>query len=212
MYRKSFVKRTISSLNPNRFKRLRDILNNEKYIPFDFVEHEKIDRRILEEKVSDYFEKVELMSNIKRFDSLIEKYAADLDSVVRGYIDTSTRSSKNGKQVVTRAKRYYDKAYAMKRTGLKSFDMMLDYSRIMLCLYMAIINKNHGYISDFNYSADGLDGNKIIESLRNEVTSNLWVEERKFDTRGAYSLDRCTFIIMTIMYQYIKSMEIKEEK
>ena len=211
MYRKSFVKKAISSLNADRFKRIRDILNNEHYIPFDYVDNERIDKRTLEEKVSDYFEKVELLAGGKFFDFLIEKYAADLDSVVRDHITKVTNTGKNGSQTETRAKRYYDKAFAMKKAGFKTFENLLDYSRIMLCLYMAIINSKRGSISDFDFSSESLDGKRIMEALRNEKTMNILGEQKRFDTKSPYGLDRCTFILVIIMYQYIKSSEVEVE-
>lgn len=211
MYRTSFVKKTITSLKASRFERLRDILNSERYIPFDFLEQEKIDKPVLEEKVADFFEKVELLNGGKPFDFIVEKYAADLDAVVREHIDRSTIPLKNGSKTETRAKKYYDKAYVMKKGGFKSFDTFLDYSRIMLCLYMAIINKKHGTISDFDYSSECLAGKSIMESLKNEKISNIMGSKKRFDTKGKYSHDRCTFIMVIIMYQYIKNSEVEVE-
>ena len=209
MYRKNFVKEAISTLNTDRFERLKDILSNDHYVPFDFIEHNTVDKLILEEKISDYFEKVELLAGGKRFDYIIEQYAENLDSVVKDHISGTIRSVRGGTQLESRAKKYYDKAYTMRKDGLKSFEKLLDYTRIMLCLYMAVINKKYGTISDFDYSSECLNGSKIMESLRNEKTSYLLSERRKFDTRSAYSIDRCTFVIVVIMYQYIKSNEVE---
>ena len=209
MYRKNFVKKTISSLKTARFERLKNILNCEHYIQFDFVEPEKINKHILEEKVSDYFEKVELLAGGKRFNYLIEKYADDLDSVVRDHIDKNSPLLINGKHTDTRAKKYYDKAITLKKEGFESFDRLLDYSRIMLCLYMSVINKNYKTISDFDYSSECLKGEEIMKSLRNERTTYLLSERKRFDTKSKYGMDRCTFIIVIIMYQYIKSREME---
>lgn len=215
MYRKDFVKKTVSSLKPARFERLRDILDSEHYIPFDFVEHDKIDESILEEKISDYFEKVELLAGGKRFDCLIEEYVDDLEAVVRDHIDRNTPSLRNGRQADSRAKRYYDRAVSMKKECLKDFDKLLDYSRIMLCLYTAVINKKNKsiseMISDFDYASECLDGTEIMKALRAEKTSYMLSERKRFDTRNAYGLDRCTFILVIIMYQYIKSNEVEVE-
>ena len=207
MYRKDFVKKTVSSLKPARFERLRDILDSEHYIPFDFVEHDQIDESILEEKISDYFEKVELLAGGKRFEYIIEQYANDLDSVVRDHID----SGKGSAPVVPRAKKYYYRASALKREGLKTFESLLDYSRIMLCLYMAIINQNHKSISNFEYPSENLNGKEILKALREEKDSSIFGEKKKFNTHSPYSMDRCTFIIVIIMYQYIKSNEVEVE-
>ena len=211
MYRKDFTEKAIPSLTDERFERLKNILNTNSYIPFDFVKHDDIDRHILEEKVSDYFEKVELLAGGKRFDNIIEQYASDLDSVVSDHIDGSSHASKGSAPVYSRAKKYYNRASALKKAGLKSFDSLLDYSRIMLCLYMAIINKKHKYISNFDYSSECLKGKEIMNALRNEKDSNIFGERKKFDTHSPYSMDRCTFILVIIMYQYIKSNEVEVE-
>ena len=211
MYRKDFVKKTISSLNPTSFERLKDVLNSEHYIPFDFIDADKVDEHALEEKISDYFEKVELLAGGKRFDYLIEQYAENLDSVVNDYISGIARSVKGGSQTDSRAKNYYDKANDLRKTGLKSFDAILDYSRIMLCLYMAIINNKHRHISNFEYSSECLDRKGLIDALKNEKVSILLGEKRRFDTHSPYRMDRCTFIIVIIMCQYIKSKEVEAE-
>ena len=212
MYRKSFVKKTISSLTPKRFEKTKDILNSENYIPFDFVDAEKITRNILEEKVSDYFEKVELLAGGKKFSYVIDNYADALNSIVREHVEQSSLPLRNGSQPDTRAKKYYDKACNLKKNGLETFDDLLDYSRIMFCLYMAIINKKHGHISDFDYSSESLEGSKILASLRNEKTTNIMGTRKRFDTKGAYSTDRCALIMIIIMYQYIKSKEVGDDK
>ena len=211
MYRKCFVNKTVSSLTPERFERLRDILDSENYIPFDFVEHERIDESFLEEKIGDYFEKVELLAGGKRFEYIIEQYANDLDSVVKDHIDVGSHANKGSAPVVPRARKYYYRASALKKEGLKTFESLLDYSRIMLCLYMAIINKKHKYISNFDYSSECLKGKEIMSALRNEKDSNIFGERKKFDTHSPYSMDRCTFILVIIMYQYIKSNEVEVE-
>ena len=209
MNRKDFVRKTIEPLGEEQFIRLRDILDNERYIPFDFVDRKKIDKCILEEKVGDYFEKVELLAGGRRFDYLVEDYVSALDSVVRDNIDGNARSGKK-EEGGTRAKMYYEKAFAMKKGCLKSFDVLLDYSRIMLCLYMAAINNKHRVIYNFDYSSECLDESRIIDSLGKEKTSAILVGDRKkFDTHSKYSMDRCTFIMLIIMYQYIKSKEIE---
>lgn len=211
MNRKTFVKKTISTLKPARFKRLKDILDSARYIPFDFVEHEKIDENVFEEKVSDFFEKVELLAGGKNFNYIIDQYVSVLDSLVKDYIDGASRSIIGGTSTESRAKKYYDEANALKKAGLYSFDDLLDYSRLMLCLYMAVINNKHKTVSNFEYSSECLVGTDIMESLRNEKISTILGEKNRFDTKGAYSIDRCTFIMVIIMYQYIKSNEVEVE-
>ena len=209
MYRKSFVRETISSLTEDRFEELKTVLNEGKYVLFDFItDADSINRQVFEEKLGDYFEKVELVAGGKGFDQIIDNYADDLDSVVKDNINKGSHSSK----IEPRAKKYYDKAYVMKKEGLKSFDDFLDYSRIMLCLYMAIIKKKNGYISDFDYSSECLEDTAIIKALRDEKTTTIMGTRKRFNTKGEYNLDRCTFVMVIIMYQYIKSKEVGEDQ
>ena len=200
-----FVDISVSSLDENWFKKLKKNLINDRYIPVAFINNDNINRAILKEKISDYFEKIEL--NFRNsFSETVDNYAVTLDSVVLDHIDKYSPLSRNS---ISRSKRYYDEARKMKKEGLNTFGRILDYTRIMLCLYMAIINNNHNSISDFDLSSECLEGKRIMESLRKEEIVNIVGRKKRFDTKGAYSSDRSAFIILIIMYHYIKSMEVE---
>lgn len=203
---KEFVEKTIPSLDPEFLERLKKSLLNERYIPVTFINSDDIDVSVLEEKIKDYFEKVVVKYN-NSFVSTIENYATFLDSVV---LDHITKYSESNRGNITRAQRYYAEAKGMKKNGLNSFEVLLDYSRIMLCLYMAIINNKHNSISDFDFSSECLSGKKIIESLRREEVVNLITKRKRFDTREPYGSDRSAFILLIIMYHYIKNMEVED--
>ena len=200
MYRKEFVKKIIYDLSDEKFERLKTILTDKKYIPVYFAVNDAINREFFAEKISDYFEKVELVAGAKKFDELIEKFAESIDDVVRDRID---RKSKN----INRARRYYNSTSSMRKSGLKTFEQILDYSRIMLCLYMAVINHGYKDISDFDFASEVLAGKNIMVSLRTEKKSGILGKSRMFDTTAPYGMDRCTFIIVIMMYQYIKNWE-----
>lgn len=203
---KEFIEKTIPSLEPEFLERLKKSLLNERYIPVTFINVEDIDLFVIEEKIKDYFEKVVVNYN-NSFTNTVENYATFLDSVV---LDHITKYSESNKGSVTRAQRYYSEARGMKKAGLNSFEILLDYSRIMLCLYMAIINNRHNSISDFDYSSECLSGKKIIESLRSEEVANLISKRKRFDTREPYGSDRSAFIMLIIMYHYIKNIEVED--
>ena len=202
---KEFIENTIPSLDPTSFEVLKKSLINDKYIPVSFLEVEEMDVPALEEKIKDYFEKVVEHYN-NSFTNTVENYATFLDSVVLDHIDKYSESDKSS---LSRAKRYYDKARSMKKAGLNTFEQLLDYSRIMLCLYMAIINNKHNGISDFNYESKCLDGKEIMKNLRREEVSNLISKRKRFDTSEPYGSDRSAFVMLMIMYRYIKNMEVE---
>jgi len=201
-----FIEQAISPLDSAFIDRLKKSLINERYIPITFVDFESIDAAILEEKIKDYFEKVEI-SHRNSFTNTIENYVTFLDSVVLDHIDKYSDADKSS---LSRAKRYYDKAKGLKKIVLNSFDALIDYSRIMMCLYMAIINNRHNGISDFDFSSECLKGKEILEALRKEEVVNLLSKRMRFDTREPYGADRSAFIMLIIMYHYIKSMEVEE--
>lgn len=87
----------------------------------------------------------------------------------------------------------------------------LDYYRIMLCLYMAVINNKHKSISDFDFSSECLKGKMIMSALRDEEISTFMGTRKRFNDKGLYSKDRSTFIMLIIMYFYIKNKEIEDE-
>lgn len=209
MKREEFVENVISALNPDIYDGIKKILVNN-YVPACFISEEDVSPQILEELVFNYLEKVELQQSVKSFDSIIEKYAADIDSVVEDRIQKSQKDG-SGKEL-NRARKYYEKAQAMRKDDIESFEGLVDYSRIMLCLYMAIINNKFKPISDFDYSSECLKGRAIMDALRQEEsTTIIGVKKKRFDTKGIYSFDRCTFVILITMYHYIKNNEVEAE-
>ena len=209
MKRKELIESTIPTFNQAFFDRIKHTLI-DNYITVNFIEEDEVNCNILQEILYDYFEKVELQQSIKSFDSVIDKYASDINSVIDERIEKS-RKDGNGKELV-RARRYYNKALEIKKGGLPTFEEMVDYTRIMLCLYMAIINNKYKPISDFDYSSECLKGKIIMDSLRNEESSSLIGKKKRFDIKGIYSFDRCSFVVLIIMYCYIKNTEQEAER
>ena len=79
----------------------------------------------------------------------------------------------------------------------------------MMCLYVSIIKNEGNVINDFDYSTDCLNITQIINSLRKE--QNGLVKNLRFDLKDRYDTDRCTFIIIIIMFYHIKNNEIVGE-
>ena len=204
----SFVRETITRLEADLFNELRDVLIDD-YLPLSLARKHALTVPFLAEKVCDYFEKTELKTG-KPFEKIIEKYASDLDSVVGDRIAKEPRPKKNvPTPPVPRARKYYEKACFLRKNNKESKYWLLDYSRIMLCLYSAIIGNGLKEISDLDYSMKSLNLTRIIEALRKETV--LLGKKPRFETKDPYSSDRSTFILLVVMFYYMKSREIKGE-
>ena len=200
---------TVSYLDEIMFDDFRNILIDE-YIPLTVLKKDKVSPDILCEKLCDWFEKVQI-KNGKHFDQLLEKYASDLDSIVV-YRIAKEEKKKGAPVFVPRARKYYDKAVSLKKScGTKQG--LIDYSRIMLCLYSEIIKGKYKLIKDFDYSTGSLKLFDILTSMRNEKGDiALGIGRKsKFDTKDLYGLDRCSFVLTIMAFYYIKSREVERE-
>lgn len=204
----NFVKTTISNLEPDLFNELKDVLITE-FIPVHLVKNEEITESVCEELLCNYFEKVELKSG-KEFGKIVEKYMSDLDSIVGIRIAETPKTRKNQPTPPTpRARKYYEKAVGLRKTNRETKRGLIDYTRLMLCLYTAIINNKYKRITDFELSINCLNLTKIIESMRKEVIPIR--RKARFDTHDPYNSDRSSFVILVIMFYYIKSKEVVGE-
>lgn len=204
----SFVKTTILKLNPDLFSELRDVLFDD-LLPLAIVKKEELTQTFLAEKLCDYFEKIEAKTG-KPFEVIVEKYITDLDSVVGNRIAKKPRPTKSDpKPEKPRARKYYDETCTLRKINKEYKCGLLDYSRIMFCLYMAIISNNFQEIDDFDLSMKVLDIEQIISALREETA--LHGKKLKFETEDPYTYDRSTFILLVVMFYYMKSREIVGE-
>ena len=105
----SFVQTTITNLDTGLFNECRDVLVDE-YLPLSLAQKDDLTVPVLAEKLCDYFEKIELKTG-KPFEKVVEKYTADLDSVVGERIAKEPKPRKNKPTPPTpRARKYYEKA------------------------------------------------------------------------------------------------------
>lgn len=207
MDRKEFVDNTILQLNKDLFIELRNFLIEEKYVSFLFFNDDNISKELLAEKLCDYFEKVEI-STFKSFDRILDKYISNLDYVVSGKIaKTPKQKKKEPTPDVPRARKFYEKITSNKKQ--LNIQSVIDYTRIMLCLYSAIIENDYKEIDDFDYSFCSINIGKIIDSLKCEHAG--LKKSPKFDISKPYDTDRCTFIILISVYYYMKSQEVVGE-
>lgn len=199
----SFIKGIVLKMNQATFEQWKDALVGQ-YIAFSVIAPEKIDQEIMADKLCDYFEKAEL-KNGKSFEKFIEVYFSNLDSIVAGRVAKAPQQRKKDEAplAMPRARKYYEKAQEI-RKGKPNLSGMIDYSRIMMCLYAAIIKNNGKEIQNFNFATSSLKIDDIILAMKEEQDTLPFnvLKKKKFDTGDPYSMDAITFILaITLLYK-----------
>lgn len=207
MDNKLFVQKTVNQMDDFWFTRLKNMLIGE-YLSFAIIKEEDITRDILAEKVCDYFEKLELKTG-KSFDKQLDHFITAWDSVVSQRIAEAPKQKKNEAPLpAPRARKYYDRARAVKNVSQLTLQHLVDYSRIMACLYTASLRSTAKVISDFDYSTEKVQPEEIMKALKEEKVSFPVVKKPRFDTKDLYSLDTGTFIVTIILMCHLKCCEI----
>ena len=204
-----FIKTTVNTLKPDTYDQIKQILIPE-YLTFSIIPEEEITLGIVSEKLCDYFEKLDLKTG-KSFDKYVESYLKDLDSIVERRIEKTPQPKKNDTTpvIVPRARKYYEKAVSLKKTRTLSTSNLVDYTRIMLCLYTAIIKNGFKEIGNFDFSSDCLNPLDIIDAMKNEQVKI--GKKSKFDIKELYCSDTCTFILTIVIIYKIINDRVQEE-
>ena len=210
---KKLVEATICNMSPSVFEKLKLLLLGE-FISFSIIDHNAVTIEILAEKVCDYFGTLEIKTG-KPFDKFIESYMKDVDDIVAPHIAKTPQARKgdNTPVIVPRSRSYYTKAVDIKGKKKPSMTQLIDYTRIMMCLYTAADKAEGKPIDNFDYSADCLDPDHIIESMRNEEVSIVFPPSKKkqFDTKEHYSDDVCTLILSILLLYAIVNGKVERE-
>lgn len=102
-----------------------------------------------------------------------------------------------------RARKYYEKAQEIGKGKLNLIGM-IDYTRIMMCLYAAIIKNNGKEIQNFDFATSSLKIDDIILAMKEEQDALPFnvIKKKKFDTVDPYGMDAITFILaITLLYK-----------
>lgn len=212
MEAKDFIVGTLSELNDRCFDELKERLIGE-YFEFEFIDINQINKDILSEKIYDYFEKLQLKTDMK-FYKFVQKYLSDWDDIVKRKVAKEPQVKKGAPQLpIPRARKYYNRAINLKDSRNVSIKQVIDYSRIMMCLYIYIIDSDFEEISDFDYSSDCLNLDKIITAMKNKKADgiNIFDKRNAFNIEDLFCTDTSTFIITIIMFYCIKNLEITED-
>ena len=195
-----FVRGTVLKMSQTSFLRCKNALV-DKFIAFSVIPLEEIDQVTMAEKLCDFFEKAEI-KNKTSFEKFVEEYFSRLDSIVAGRVAKAPQQKKNNMALLSipRSRRYYERAQERRKSDL-TITTLVDYSRIMMCLYTAIIEANGKEITNFDFAASSLEVDRIISTMQEEPETgprNL-TKKKKFDTKDPYGYDSITFIIAIIM-------------
>ena len=163
------------------------LMDLNAYIKFQFLNH--ITKEAMAEKLYDHFMMVELM-NTCDFNKLIKSYFKCLNQK-------------------TRAQKYYEKAVSISKSKEVNFQDLMDYTRIMMCLYMAVTKNQSKLISDFDLSKECLDMDTILTFIHRETVPALGINKRKprFDFHNPYSMDSSILLILTLLLYKLKDGE-----
>lgn len=203
-----FVKSTILELESESYEKLLKSLIGE-YIHFSILKEDDLSKEILSEKLCDYFEKLELKTN-KDFKAHLETYIENLNSLVENRIERPAKTKKDEPpKPKSRALKYYEKVISIKNNRNVTTVQLLDYTRIIMCLYIAIIDEDRKVINDFNYSLSCIDLDRIITSMKKETTSI--IKKPKFKIKDLYCTDTFTFIVLIILIYAILDNKVMGE-
>ncbi len=210
MNSKDFIKNTILDLNPQEFNRLKTILVGE-YIQFSFVESDNIDQAFFSEKVCDYIEKLEFR-NKTSFQKLLVNYSIYLDKLVANKVARAPKANNNDSELIPRARRYYEKAKSNGKKQFQSTSQVIDYVRVMLCLYTASLQSPSNPIENFNLSIDTLSIENLIFNMKQEQAKRLNYQVKEYFLKnGIYSAAVFYLIMTIIIYCHLMSNMIQGE-
>ena len=191
---KELLSATVYDMDGTALERLKSMLS-DMHIKFSFVKIDDVDSAVLSEKLSDYFQMV-CMKTSKTIDDIIRAYMDGMNSIVEPRIAKTSQSN-----VISRARKYYERFAEMRLSQNKTIDDIVDYSRIMFCLYESILENDMNPIDDFDYECDALDPVAIIEAMRLEESRGLFLFQgsKLFDTSDTYEIGTCIIVIAMIM-------------
>lgn len=213
MESKRFLLSTIGELEASAFEELKKLLIGD-YITFAMVKPKNVKKSHLAEKLYDYFEMLEVKTGTS-FDKELGIYMNNLKYIVEPHIAKAPSAKKGDPQPITipRARKYFEKAVQIKNNKKPAFSQIMDYSRIMLCLYAATIKSKEYTITNFDYSLDCLNPKQLMKSMRKEEISVLIPPSKKprFNTEELYNNDSCTLIMTAIMLCTIVNRKLERD-
>lgn len=166
----------------------------------EFKSMKEPSREGIAEKLYDHFEKVEL-KNKADFNKLIKWYFKKINEILEYRIENA--------EPKTHAQKYYERAISISKSKQVSFQDVVDYTRIMMTLYMEAIKNQTESICDFDLSKDWLDLDLILTNIREETIPLEGLNRRIhcFDTTDLYGYDSNILLILTLLLYKLNGEE-----
>lgn len=192
------VNYTINGLNEDSFESLKKLLL-KKYIYFSIIDDNDVTDGILAEKICDYFEILFSKTN-DNWDKFLKNYFKWIDSKVGTRISPTTKFN----PVPCRARKYYEHAKSkLKDNNNLTSSQIVDYYRIMFCLYNSIIYNNGQTIENFDYSLNKMNLKEILLDFENIAYNrqNKYVKKAKefFDEGKLYTRENGMLVLSIII-------------
>lgn len=158
----------------------------------EFKSMKEPSREGIAEKLYDHFEKVEL-KNKADFNKLVKWYFKKINEILEYRIENA--------EPKTHAQKYYERAISISKSKQVSFQDIVDYTRIMMSLYMEAVKNQTESICDFDLSKDWLDLDLILTNIREETIPLEGLNRRIhcFDTTDLYGYDSNILLILTLL-------------
>lgn len=207
----AFIQETVLDLTPENFGLLRDMLTEDApgILKFRYVAAEDITPEVMAEKLCDYFDKVTFKSG-NFFSRQAFHYIEKLEAVVEPRIAKPEKTEEGEK--VCRARKYYQQALEIKVGKTIQPQALLDFSRIVFCLYTATLQDRLYRIEDFEYSASVIDPVRLVTALADETTDVILGIKRKiFNFDDVYGLDSSAILIATLALVKILNDRVEGE-
>lgn len=193
----AFIKDTVLTLSPGNFEKLRDTLF-EDCLRFWFIPKDDITPEVLAEKLYDYFYNTLAVTGAP-FDKQVFQYIKSVSDLVDMHIEQAKELEDGTQEEAPRARRFYEKAQEIKESRSASTNDILEFSRLMFCLYEATLRDRLNKIQDFDYSVDVIDPAKILDAMKKETVEGMLGMKRKvFNLEGTCTQDISTMIIAAI--------------
>lgn len=185
---------TVMKLEDEHFENLKASLVDRGYINFLVLDDSEITKAILSEKICDYFEKVELKT-LDPLDKQVKNFCRTLDTIVSGKVLKVTKANPNP----SRARRYYEHVKELPRKKDLTIGELMDYSRVMFCLYNAIIENQGVEITNFDYRLSTINTTNILGSLIKEQNNFVKQFKGMFESKEEYTSERGILVLAIII-------------
>ena len=125
--------------------------------------------------------------------------------MVANKVARAPKANNNDSELIPRARRYYEKAKSNGKKQFQSTSQVIDYVRVMLCLYTASLQSPSNPIENFNLSIDTLSIENLIFNMKQEQAKRLNYQVKEYFLKnGIYSLPMLPDIFLEVLKLHIQ--------